>query len=126
MKNLHTYETDFTTLHIRADHVLAIMKEGVTVVPEYQKYLEEASLLHFPKKPFGYITHRKHSYAVDPKVYIKTSQIENLVAFAIVSTEPVSLSNAQIEQLFLSIPVQVFNDLEKAEAWVQEIVAQHS
>ena len=126
MKNLHTYETDFTTLHIRTDHVLAIMKEGITVVPEYQQYLEEVSLLHFPERPFGYITHRKNSCAVDRQVYIKTSQIKNLVAFAIVSKEKLSLSNAQIEKLFLSVPVQVFTELSEAEAWMQEIVAQNS
>lgn len=125
MKNLHTYENDFTTLYVRADHVLVIMKEGITVIPEYQQYLKQVAQKHFPNRPFGYVTHRKNSYAVDPKVYIETSKIKNLVAFAIVSTTSLSLSNAQIEQLFLSIPVQIFDDLDIAEAWIQEVVAQH-
>lgn len=126
MENLHTYETDFTTLHVRTDHVLVIMKEGITVVPAYQQYLQEVALKHFTNRPFGYITHRRNSYAVDPKVYIETSKIKNLVAFAIVSKTPLSLSNARIEQLFLSISVQVFDELDVAQAWVQEIVAQHT
>ena len=99
------------------------MKEGVTVKPEYNKELERIAETYFPNQPFAYITNRVHSYAVDPRVYLETSKIENLVAFAVVSKKPVNITNVEVEKIFLKKPLETFTDMDEAISWAQDIIA---
>ncbi len=117
---------EFGVLEIHDNYVKAIMDEGVTVSPKHNKSLVEISESYFANRKFGYITHRINSYSVDPRVYLKTSKIPNLVAFAIVSNNPVNLSNAQVEKLFLDKPFKTFKNLDKAIKWVKEVVNSES
>ena len=55
-------------------------------------------------------------------VYLKTSQIENLVAFAIVSNEEHKIKNAEIERLFLKKPLEIFSNLDDAKNWVNQLI----
>lgn len=112
-------------MYLTDHYILAVMNEGVTILPEHNQTLVDAANRFFEGRPFGYITHRINSYSVDPKVYLETSKIPNLVAFAVVSGDQMSLSNTQVEQLFLDKPVQLFDELEAAQAWIEDIVAQH-
>ena len=125
LKNKSPYKLEFGTVFIADHYILAVMNEGVTILPEHNQNLVDAAERFFKDRPFGYITHRIHSYSVDPKVYLETSKISNLVAFAVVSGDQISLNNTKVEQLFLDKPVQLFDELEAAQAWIQDIVAQH-
>jgi DUF1365 family protein len=99
------------------------MKEGVTVKPEYNDELLKISEKYFSERSFGYITYRKNSYAVDPMIYLKTSMIENLVAFAVVSTDDLRIRNLEVEKRFLKKPFKHFSNLDDAKDWVNEMVA---
>ena len=113
---------EFGEINVFKNFVIAIMKEGTTVKPEYNDHLVEIAHTYFHNRPFAYITYRKNSYAVDPKVYLKTSQIENLVAFAIVSNEEHKIKNAEIEKLFLKKPLEIFSNLDDAKNWVNQFI----
>jgi len=104
-------------------YVIMTMNEGITVKPSYNKELIKIAKSFFSGKNFGYITHRKNSYSVDPSIYRETSKIENLVAFAVVSTEKIKITNVQIEKIFLKKPFQHFITLEEAVHWVREKVS---
>lgn len=113
---------EFGEINVFRNFVIAIMKEGTTVKPEHNDHLVEIANTYFHDRPFGYITYRKNSYAVDPMVYLKTSQIENLVAFAVVANDAQKLRNAEIEKLFLKKPLKIFSNLDKAKEWVNQLI----
>ncbi|MEM7185926.1 MAG: hypothetical protein AAF466_04635 [Bacteroidota bacterium] len=106
------------------DHyIVSVINEGETVTPAFNDELVKIADTVYKDRPFGYITHRIYSYSVDPRVYLETSRIDNLKAFAVVTKEPISKSNMEIEKLFLKKPVAVFNELEEAETWVTSLIA---
>lgn len=113
---------DFGEIDVFNNFVIAIMKEGITVIPEYNKHLVDIATTYFSNRPFGYITYRKNSYAVDPMIYLKTSDIKNLVAFAIVADDSQKTSNIEIEKHFLKKPLRGFTNLDDAKDWVNELI----
>ncbi len=113
---------DFGEIDVFKNFVIAIFKEGVTVQPEYNKHLEEIASKYFANRPFGYITYRINSYAVNPMVYLETSEIKNLVGFAVVSEDEQKLINTKIEKLFLKKPLKAFKNLDDAKDWINALV----
>jgi len=95
------------------------MNEGITVKPEHNNVLEKIANKYYSKKRFGYITHRIHSYSVDPRIYFETSKINNLVAFAVVSNQKINLMNTELEKKFFNKPFKHFNTLNDAIQWVE-------
>jgi hypothetical protein len=99
------------------------MKEGITVKPEYNNDLIAIADKYFKDRPFGYVTHRINSYAVDPATYVQTSKIDNLVAFAVVSKNSINISNMELEKIFLKKPFEIFDEMDEAIDWVHDVVA---
>jgi hypothetical protein len=113
----------FGTLELFQNYVIAEMKEGITVIPEYNDELATIAETFYKNRPFAYITNRKNSYSVDPQTYLRTAKIENLVAFIVVSKEPVKHSNLALEKIFYNKPIELFEDLGQAIEWAEEILA---
>ena len=113
---------EFGEMRIFSNFVLVVMKEGITVMPEHNDDLLAVSLKYYKNKPFGYITFRINSYAVNPLVYLKTSEIKNLVAFAVVSTDPLKIANLELEKRFLTKPLKHFESLDEAKKWVEDMI----
>ncbi len=111
------------TFTIHDNYLIANINEGATVTKDSNKILENLVKTYYSLKNFVYITHRINSYAVDPAVYIKTSQIKNLIGFAVVANTRIALSNAEIERLFLKKPFKIFTDLNKAVKWANSIIS---
>jgi len=117
-----TLNFDFCTMTIYNNYVVTVMKEGVNVTPDYNDVLLEVTDTHFKNKPFVYITHRINSYSVDPKIYYKTSKIENLKGFAVVSSHYKAKVNAEIEKMFFNKPFETFSSLQEAFKWADDLV----
>lgn len=113
---------EYGTIACYDNYLVVVMNQGITVKPEYNADLVDLAENYFKGRPFGYITHRKNSYAVDPSVYRETSKIENLVAFAVVSTKEITAQTVKVEKMFLEKPFQLFAELDEAIAWVSEKV----
>ncbi|QNJ98840.1 hypothetical protein [Constantimarinum furrinae] len=116
-----TLKFSFGEIDIFENYVLTVMKEGITVLPEYNVELLKIANTYFKDRPFGYITNRINSYSVDPRVYLNTSKIKNLVAFAVVSDKELNLTNSEVEKIFLRQPFEVFSSLEEAISWVDSM-----
>lgn len=114
----------FGQMTIYNNYVVTVMKEGITVTPDYNETLLKVTATYFMNKPFVYITHRINSYSVDPKIYFETSKIDNLKGFAVVSDDYKAKVNAQIEKLFFKKPFETFNTLEEAFKWADSLVQQ--
>jgi len=113
---------NFCTVAIHDNYLIAVMNEGITVKPEHNEVLLNIVHKYYPNKPFGYITHRKHSYSVDPSIYFETSKINNLKAFAIVSVQKINEMNAELEKKFLKKPLKHFETLDDAVKWINEMI----
>ena len=119
---IKTLNFEFGEIRVFTNFVVVVMKEGITVKPEYNDDLEDIAKKYYAGKKFGYITYRVNSYAVDPMVYLKTSEIENLAAFAVVATDGLKASNLEVEKQFLKKPLKHFTNLDEAKNWVNEMV----
>ena len=118
----HVIKHPIGTFKIYNNYLIVIINDGVTVTKESNKILEDLVQEYYSKKKFVYITHRVNSYAVDPVVYSKTSQIKNLVGFAVVANTRLALNNTEIEKLFLKKPFESFRNLNDAINWAQSIL----
>lgn len=99
------------------------MNKGIHLTRDKNKILEDIANEYFYDKAFVYITHRKYSYSVDPSIYLKTSEIINLVGFAVVAQAPLAKGNAEVEKLFLEKPFEIFSSFEDAKLWTISILA---
>ena len=112
----------FCTIEVYDDFVISYINKEHHLTPDQNKVLEDIANDYFKDRPFVYITHRKHSYSVDPSIYLQTSKIKNLVGFAVVAEVLLSKGNAEIEKLFLDKPFEIFESLEDAKIWAKNII----
>jgi hypothetical protein len=117
-----TIKTDIGNLYIHDNYMVAEVNEGETVSKFKYKIVIEAARTYYQSKPFIYISNRINSYAVDPIVYKKASEIENLIGFAVVSKKRIALRNTEIESLFSSKPFKLFITMEEALKWVDSMI----
>lgn len=113
------YNLDVGKILVYDNYMVAEFDEGATLTLERAYQIIGISEIHFRDKPFGYISHRKNSYAIDPTVYTYLRELENLKAFAIVSSKEVDMHNFNIERLFYKKPMKFFIDYKNALAWVR-------
>ncbi|MDN3492992.1 hypothetical protein [Winogradskyella bathintestinalis] len=123
MKEKLHYE--FCDISVYDNYIIVVMKEGVILTPSYNNVLAEITKNYFLNKPYVYIIHRKNSYSVDPQIYFETARIENLVGFAVVSTNHQAKTNAKIERMFLNNkPFEIFSYIEEAIVWANNLIEQ--
>lgn len=113
----------FAKISIFEKFVIVVMNEGINVIPEYNDDLAEIAKEYFNNQFFGYISLRLNSYSVDPLVYLETSKIENLMAFAVVSSPNEILEgNVKLERQFFKKPFEHFTSLDHAKKWILNII----
>ncbi|SDN03590.1 STAS/SEC14 domain-containing protein [Kriegella aquimaris] len=116
------YQLEIGKIQVYDDYMVAIFEEGATLTLERTYQIIGISEIHFREKNFGYISLRKHSYAVDPTVYSYLRQLDNLKAFAIVSIKEIDMHNFKIEKLFYKKPMKFFIEYDNALTWVKRRV----
>jgi hypothetical protein len=116
------YHLKFGEVHIYNFYVKAVIAEGITIDKKISDTIINLATKHFPHKPFGYITHRIHSYSVDPAVYKDVADISNLVGFAIVTGNTKRLINSDFERYFIKKPSKTFKELDEAINWIKELI----
>ncbi|WP_394749607.1 STAS/SEC14 domain-containing protein [Spongiimicrobium salis] len=116
------YHLDIGKVQVYNDYIVAIFDEGATITLERAYQIIGITEIHFRNKKFGYISLRKHSYAIDPTVYNYIRELDNLKAFAIVSLKEIDMHNFKIEKLFYKKPMKFFIEYENALAWVKRRV----
>ncbi|WP_298320713.1 hypothetical protein [uncultured Aquimarina sp.] len=122
---IRSYNLDFCKLEIHSDHMIATMYEGIVVSINNNSILIKIAEEHFKNTPFVYITHRIHSYSVDPIVYIRTAKIPNLVGFAVVSNDPIQKTLTKYEKTFFEKEFRRFDDMKSALTWKNEMIKKY-
>lgn len=116
---------DFCILKFYDNYVISIVNEDVIVSKEISNKISQTAIDYYQGKPFVYITHRIHSYTVDPNVYKDVSKINNLAGFVVVSDNKMSIKSALLEKIFLDKPFQIFSNLDDAILWANNVHAMH-
>lgn len=116
------YQLDIGKVQVYDNYMVAIFEEGATLTLERAYQIIGISEIHFREKPFGYISLRKHAYAVDPTVYTYLRELNNMQAFAIVSVKEIDMHNFKIEKLFYKKSMKFFIEFDNALAWVKRRV----
>ncbi len=116
------YQLEIGVIQVYDNYMVAIFDEGATLTLERAYQIIGISEIHFRGKYFGYISLRKHSYAIDPTVYSYLRELENLKALAIVSIKEIDMHNFKIERLFYKKPMKFFIEFDNALAWVKRRV----
>ncbi|MCB0373024.1 MAG: STAS/SEC14 domain-containing protein [Muricauda sp.] len=114
------YILDIGTVQVFDNYMVSSFNEGTTITLERAYQIIGISEIHFRDKPFGYISLRKNSYAVDPTIYNYVRGLENLKAFAIVSKKEIDMHNFKIEKLFYKKNMEFFIEYDNAVAWVKK------
>ncbi len=116
------YVLDVGRIQVYEDYMVSIFDEGATLTLERAYQIIGISEIHFRNRNFGFISHRIHSYAIDPTVYTYLRQLDNLKAFAVVSNKEVDMHNFRIEKLFYKKPMKFFVDYANGLQWVRRKV----
>jgi len=114
------YQLDIGIVQVYENYMVAVFEEGATVTLERAYQIIGISEIHFRDKNFGFISLRKHSYAIDPTIYTYLRELDNLKAFAIVSVKEIDMHNFKIEKLFYKKPMKFFIEFDNALKWVKQ------
>ncbi|HKL34769.1 MAG TPA: hypothetical protein VJ899_00610 [Salegentibacter sp.] len=115
-------ELEFGQVRIFQNILIAEVNEGVLFNASKNLELLNIGKEVFDNGPYGYISLRKNSYAVDPLVYREAALAENLKAIAVVSeNELIKLNAHNVERQFYkdSGAFEVFDNLDEAINWIQ-------
>ncbi len=112
---------DFCILKFYDNYVISILNEGVNLTVEMSNNMSQIALDYYKGKRFVYISHRLHNYTVDSDVYTEISKMKTLDGFVVVSDEKPSIKNALLEKIFLNKPFQIFNNIDDAILWADNI-----
>mgnify|MGYP003638485374 CR=1 FL=1 len=108
------YELETGKIQVYDNYMVSIFDEGATLTLERAYQIIGIS--------FGFISLRKHSFAIDPTIYNYLKQLDNLKAFAIVSVKEIDMHNFKIEKLFYKKPMKFFIEYDNALKWVKRRV----
>ena len=114
-------DLDFGKVWFRNNVLVAELNEGILFDVENNRELLAIGKKIFLDKPYGYISHRLNSYAVNPMVYLESASIKNLKAIAVVTTDETCKQNTLLERQFYkdANSFEVFDTLEEAFNWMQ-------
>ncbi|PIF00585.1 MAG: STAS/SEC14 domain-containing protein [Maribacter sp.] len=116
------YDLGIGTIQVYDNYMVANFEEGSTLTLERAYQIIGISEIHFRDRPFGYISLRRNSYAIDPTIYTYLRGLENLKGFAIVSVKEIDMHNFKIEKLFYKKPMKFFIEFDNALLWIKRRV----
>jgi len=114
-------EMDFCTLLFYDNYVICYVDENENVTIKKSNNQTDVILDYYKEKPFVYITHRINNYSVDPNIYSDSSRINTLLGFVVVSKELPAVRNALSERLHLNKPFEIFEEIDDAILWAENI-----
>lgn len=116
------YVLDIGTIMVYDEYMVAVFNEGTTLTLERAYQIIGISEIHYRNKPFGYISYRKHSYAIDPIIYTYLRELDNLIAFAVVTKKEIDMHNFKIEKMFYKNMMEIFIEFDNAALWIKKRV----
>lgn len=121
---IRKHELEIGLFYFYKNFMVAEIKEGIGVSYENATEMLRLVKTYFGNTtPFVYISNRKESYSFNPTSHFKTvSMFPNLKGFAAVTYDGMNKEIAMMEQSFINVPTEIFNTVEEATLWVEEIL----
>jgi len=118
------YDLDVGKFTYYPNFIIGEFKEGTYVTFESALVpIQYAIELYGDQKPIVYISHRINSYAMDPVSYKDVIDLfPNFRAFGIVAKNKRRRMIARLEKLFVKRPISVFEDMNSAMLWAEEVI----
>lgn len=112
---------DFGKVTIIDNILIAELNEGILFDVDSNRTLLNLGNKIFKGMPYGYISNRVNSYAVNPMIYLDSSCTKNLKAIAVVSSNKVCQQNILLEKQFYNEEnsFEVFDTMEAAIKWIK-------
>ncbi|AXT53331.1 hypothetical protein D1818_21800 [Aquimarina sp. BL5] len=101
------------------------INEGVIVSLEMVlKVTNKYTKKYYPNNtPFVYIANRINSYSIQPTIHFETKKIlPNVKGYGVITYNSINNKIATLEQSFLYAPTKIFDNLEEAILWVDELI----
>lgn len=119
-----TLETEIGRFEYYHNCVVGQVNEGAHVTFETAiEPLQVGAQVFGYGKDFVYISHRIHSYSIDPTSYYEAARIfPNFKGLAIVAKNKRRRTLANLERLFMKQPIKVFDNFEGAFTWADELL----
>ncbi|MDT0556605.1 hypothetical protein [Patiriisocius hiemis] len=113
---------DLGTIYFYDNIVVTEMNEGVSVSFKTGASLLSKCLKIVELKPFVIISNRINSYSLNPNDYKYLSKIPSLKGICIVADREEARENAKLEAIFFKKPIAIFETMEMAYSWSQNIL----
>lgn len=118
------HDLDIGKFSFYPNYIVSEFAEGVHVTKANAlQPIQLAQKIYSDQRPFIYVSHRLHSYSMDPVGYGEVvAMFPNFRGFAIVSQNRYRRMLANLEKLFIKKPIAVFYTLEDAFVWAEELL----
>ncbi|NAS10806.1 hypothetical protein [Poritiphilus flavus] len=121
---LAVHELDIGVFRFYPNLVISEIKEGTVVTFEKALPLFSIGMEYYDMDTsLVYISDRKNSYSIDPTLHMEAKEIfSNLIGYGVVAYNEMSRKIAALEQKFVACPMGVFNSLDEAKIWAQDLL----
>ena len=119
----HHLSLSFGEITVFKDYIYTVMNEGITVQPNFNDILLAVAEIYYSDRDFVYVTHRIHSYSIDPIIYLETSKIKNLKGIIAICPNKSLIESFRIEKLFFEKPFAVYQSLDEALAYKEDLLS---
>jgi hypothetical protein len=120
MNALNYYDLGYSEVFVFENYLINQIREGETVVVAHAQTLRVMIDKHFKDRKMVYIANRVNSYAVNPLVYLKVAEIDNLKAMCIVADSDIKRNTAFYEKQFSAKPFEIFSNMNEAIIWAAD------
>ncbi|AXT53330.1 hypothetical protein D1818_21795 [Aquimarina sp. BL5] len=124
-KLIHKHQLSIGSFYFYKNHIISEIKEGIILSFENCSDLFERIHSYYGTTiPFVYISNRKNSYSFVPTGHFKSSKLfPNFTGYGVVTYDAINNKVATLEQSFLETSTGIFNSLDDALLWADELIA---
>lgn len=115
-------KTEIGTFYLYPKFAIGVIDEGVNLELLQLQVLVAIHERNYHLKNFAYISLRLNSYSIDPTLYSYLLEMQNLKGIAVVTNRKILQQNFQIEKVFYDNKLRIFNTLEEAITWSNNLI----
>ena len=113
---------DFIHFEFYDHYVLSSIQEGVSFgIAELEK-VQEVFRLHYPTAPFISIAKRQHDYTISPTCFMRSGEIENMIALGTICYSESTYQTVQFEKKFYDGVYESFLTEKEGLDWADEFM----
>ncbi|MFD2565383.1 hypothetical protein [Aquimarina rubra] len=123
-KLINKHDLAVGAFYFYKNHIISEIKEGIILTFENCTDLFELIDSYYGTTiPFVYISNRKNSYSFVPTGHFKSTKLfPNFIGYGVVAYDAINSKVATLEQSFLENETKIFDNLDEAILWVDQLI----